>query len=63
MHPNTVGMGVADVMREWLDELPGTKLAEHLTGGVAAAEIPDQTPRARLARLTEPRAIWAVISS
>ena len=50
---NTVGMGVAPVLRSWLEELPAAKLAEHLIGGVAVDDIPDASARARLSRLME----------
>jgi arginine deiminase len=50
---NTVGMGVAPVLRAWLDELPAARLAEHLIGGVTAGDLPDARDRARLSRLME----------
>ena len=37
---NTVGIGVAELMRSWLDEMPAAKLAEHLIGGVAFGDLP-----------------------
>ena len=51
---DTVGLGVAPLMRDWLNEMPAAKLAEHLIGGVTAGDIPDARGRARLARLMEP---------
>jgi arginine deiminase len=37
---NDVGLGVADDMRAWLDEMPAPKLAEHLIGGIAILDLP-----------------------
>jgi arginine deiminase len=37
---NTVGLGAALVLRPWLDEMPAAKLAEHLIGGIAIADLP-----------------------
>jgi arginine deiminase len=37
---NDVGMGVAQFMRSWLDEMPAPKLAEHLIGGIAMLDLP-----------------------
>jgi len=51
---NTVGMGVAPVMRAWFEALPAAKLAEHLIGGVTVDDMPDATARKRLSRLMEP---------
>ena len=51
---NTVGLGVAPVMRAWLDELAAPKLAEHLIGGITVDDMPDAGSRKRLARLMEP---------
>src|SRR5512139_1482464 len=39
--PNTVGIGVAERMRPWLDEMPAKQLAEHLIGGFAISDLPD----------------------
>jgi arginine deiminase len=38
---NTVGLGTASAIRPWLDEMPAKKLAEHLIGGIAVADLPD----------------------
>jgi arginine deiminase len=38
--PNDVGLGLAPLMRTWLDEMPSQKLAEHLIGGVAILDLP-----------------------
>ncbi len=38
--PNDVGLGLAPLMRAWLDEMPSPKLAEHLIGGVAILDLP-----------------------
>ena len=37
---NTVGLGTANAMRPWLDELPAHKLAEYLIGGIAVSDLP-----------------------
>src|SRR5512145_1495816 len=37
--PNAVGLGVAQRMRPWLDEMPATQLAEHLIGGFAISDL------------------------
>ena len=37
---NDVGLGMVDVMRAWLDEMPAPKLAEHLIGGIAILDLP-----------------------
>ena len=37
---NDVGPGLAPIMREWLDEVPAAKLAEHLIGGIAILDLP-----------------------
>jgi arginine deiminase len=38
--PNDVGLGLAPVVRAWLDEMPAPKLAEHLIGGIAILDLP-----------------------
>ena len=38
--PNDVGMGLAPMIRAWLDEMPAPKLAEHLIGGIAILDLP-----------------------
>ena len=38
--PNLVGIGIAAVMREWLQSLPGKELARFLMGGVTIHDIP-----------------------
>lgn len=38
--PNDVGGGTVGWLRPWLDEMPAAKLAEHLIGGVAVADLP-----------------------
>jgi arginine deiminase len=38
--PNVVGVGTANVIRPWLDELPARKLAEYLIGGIAISDLP-----------------------
>lgn len=38
--PKQVGLGLAEDLRAWLDEVSGPKLAEWLVGGVARAELP-----------------------
>ena len=37
---NDIGLGLADDMRAWLDEMPAAKLAEHLIGGIAILDLP-----------------------
>ena len=37
---NDVGIGMAPVMRAWLDEMPPAPLAEHLIGGIAILDMP-----------------------
>jgi arginine deiminase len=39
--PNAVGVGLAEAIRPWLDEMPGARLAEHLIGGIAVSDLPD----------------------
>jgi arginine deiminase len=38
---NSVGTLTADVIRPWLNEMPGKLLAEHLIGGIAISDMPD----------------------
>jgi arginine deiminase len=38
---NSVGPGTAEAIRPWLDEMPSKKLAAHLIGGFAVADLPD----------------------
>jgi arginine deiminase len=38
---NSVGPGTAAALRPWLDEMPASKLAEHLIGGIAIADLQD----------------------
>ena len=45
---NVVGIGTAELMRPWLDEMPAAKLAEHLIGGFAISDLPDVDVRKRL---------------
>jgi arginine deiminase len=46
--PNAVGVGAAEVIRPWLDEMPSQKLAEHLIGGIAVSDLPDGDLRKRM---------------
>lgn len=39
--PATVGAGLVDATREFLDDLPAHRLAEHLVGGLATGDVPD----------------------
>jgi len=39
--PNSVGVGTAEAVRPWLDEMSAKDLAEHLIGGFAIADLPD----------------------
>src|SRR5262245_9745776 len=38
--PNEVGVGGAEAMRPWLDQMPAAKLSEHLIGGIAVQDLP-----------------------
>jgi arginine deiminase len=38
---NNVGLGASRYLRPWLDEIPAPKLAEHLIGGIAILDLPD----------------------
>jgi arginine deiminase len=38
--PNAVGPATVKAVRPWLDEMPSKKLADHLIGGVAIADLP-----------------------
>ena len=46
---NSVGPGMAEAIRPWLDEMPAKKLATHLIGGFAIADLPDGDVRSLLA--------------
>jgi arginine deiminase len=46
--PNMLGIGVADAVRPWLDELPPEKLAAHLIGGISVADLPATKSKAML---------------
>lgn len=48
VNANSVGPGVAIVLRQWLDEMPAALLAEHLIGGVAISDLPDKTMKLAL---------------
>jgi arginine deiminase len=37
---NEVGTGATQALRPWLDEMPSSKLAEHMIGGIAILELP-----------------------
>lgn len=37
---DTVGLGMLDDLRGWLDELPSEKLTDYLLGGIIGAELP-----------------------
>ena len=45
---NSVGLGGAELMRPWLDEMPARTLAEHLIGGIAISDLPDADVRRHL---------------
>jgi arginine deiminase len=45
---NMLGIGVADAVRPWLDELPPEKLAAHLIGGITVGDLPSTRQRAML---------------
>lgn len=38
--PNEVGVGSADILRPWMEEMEASKLAAHLIGGVTVNELP-----------------------
>ena len=46
-----VGAGLVEPLRAWLDELPAETLAEHLIGGLAFDEVPDDAGGPFLAAL------------
>ena len=50
---NDVGLGVADDMRAWLDQMPAAKLAEHLIGGIAILDLPKSERKLMLAEAFE----------
>ncbi len=50
---NDVGLGMADDMRGWLDEMPAPKLAEHLIGGIAILDLPKSERKLMLAEAFE----------
>ncbi len=50
---NDVGLGMVDVMRAWLDEMPAPKLAEHLIGGIAILDLPKSERAQMLAEAFE----------
>jgi arginine deiminase len=54
VNANTVGPVVARILRAWLEELPVEKLAEHLIGGVARAELPATEVKTILSKILEP---------
>lgn len=39
--PEVVGAGLVEATRAFLDDLPPTRLAEHLIGGLATTDVPD----------------------
>lgn len=40
INADQVGVGMLEDLRAWMDELPGTQLAEYLLGGLAADDLP-----------------------
>jgi arginine deiminase len=38
---NSVGPGTSQAIRPWLDEMPAVQLANHLIGGIAVSDLPD----------------------
>jgi arginine deiminase len=40
INANSVGLGTAQAMRPWLDEMPAQQLALHLIGGIAISDLP-----------------------
>ncbi len=51
--PDFIDPEVANQLRPWLEALPPARLAEHLIGGLARAELPFE-PEGLLARCTDP---------
>jgi arginine deiminase len=47
--PNDVGVGLAPVLRAWLDEMPAQMLAKHLIGGIAILDLPKSERASALA--------------
>jgi len=45
---NAVGIGMAMAIRPWLDEMPPKELAEHLIGGIATDDLPDNDMKAMM---------------
>jgi arginine deiminase len=45
---NMLGIGVADAVRPWLDELPAQQLAAHLIGGISVGDLPPTKSQAML---------------
>jgi arginine deiminase len=39
--PHSVGIGIADDIRDWLDEMPAKLLAIHMIGGIAISDLPE----------------------
>ncbi len=37
---NDIGLGIAPILRAWLDDMPAAKVAEHLIGGIAILDLP-----------------------
>jgi arginine deiminase len=46
---HSVGIANSAVIRPWLDELPADKLATHLIGGIAIADLPDSAAQRMMA--------------
>jgi arginine deiminase len=38
---NSIGLGMEEAVRPWLDEMPAKRLAAHLIGGFAISDLPD----------------------
>ena len=51
---HTIGVGAAPVVRPWLDAMPADKLAQHLIGGIAISEMPEDTVKVLLSEAFEP---------
>ncbi|MCP2328893.1 arginine deiminase [Hamadaea flava] len=51
--PNEVGLGLVEPTRAYLDSLDPAKLAEHLIGGLATADLPDEFRSPYLALVRE----------
>ena len=59
---NSVGTLTVAAIRPWLDEMAPKKLAAHLIGGIAIADLPESEISIRLADAFDPARMWAIRS-